>query len=100
MSDWAAPVHKVYDLIRGTNPQPGATTSLHGNKLKIFDCELTGQDIPATPGEVIEISDSGISVAGPGGSLLLKRVQTPGQPKTGAADFARSTGLRAGERLT
>jgi methionyl-tRNA formyltransferase len=97
--DWSQPILKVYDLIRGTNPQPGATTSLRGQKLRIFDCELIMQNISGVPGEVIESSDEGITVAGPGGKLLIQRVQPQGQPKTSARDYAISVGLKVGERL-
>ena len=97
--DWAQPIVKVYNLIRGTNPQPGATTLLHGQRLKIFDCELIMQNVAAAPGDIIESSDKGIAVAGQGGWLLIKRVQLQGQPKIGAAEYALKIGLKAGERL-
>jgi methionyl-tRNA formyltransferase len=105
--DWAQPVDKVYNLIRGTNPQPGAITLMRGQKLKIFDCELILQDVAAAPGEIIEVSDKGIVVAGRGGRLLIKRVQPQGQaPSAGsgqakvkAAEYAASAGLKAGDRL-
>jgi methionyl-tRNA formyltransferase len=97
--DWSQPVERVYNLIRGTNPQPGATASLRGEKLKIFDCELIMQDDPAVPGEIRGSSDKGIAVAGRGGWLLIKRVQPRGQPKISASEYAISVGLRAGERL-
>lgn len=97
--DWVQPVARVYNLIRGTNPQPGATTLLRGQKLKIFDCDLILQDVAAAPGEVVEISDKGIAVAGRGGRLIIKRVQPQGQSKIKASEYAASAGLRAGERL-
>jgi len=97
--DWAQPVVKVYNLIRGTNPQPGATTSLRGRKLKIFECELIMQNVSAAPGEIMESSDKGIAVAGQGGWLLIKRVQPQGQPKVNASEYALSVGLKAGERF-
>ena len=97
--DWAQPIVKVYDLIRGTNPQPGATTLLRGQKLKIFECELIMRDVSAAPGEIRESSDKGIAVAGRGGLLLIKRVQSQGQPKISASEYALSVGLRAGERF-
>ena len=34
---WATHVDFVYDLIRGTNPAPGAWTTLNGKKVQIFD---------------------------------------------------------------
>jgi methionyl-tRNA formyltransferase len=97
--DWAQPIHKVYNLIRGTNPQPGATTALRGQKLKIFDCELVMQTASDSPGKIIISSEAGITVAGRGGTLLIKRVQPRGQPKISASDYARSTVLRVGEIL-
>ena len=97
--DWAQPIIKVYNLIRGTNPQPGATTSLRGQKLKIFDCDLIMQAVSAPFGEIIETSDKGIAVAGQGGRLLIKRVQPQGQPKIDASEYAIKVGLKAGERL-
>ena len=96
---WAQPVVKVYNLIRGTNPQPGAITSLRGRKLKIFECELIMQSVSAAPGEVVESSDKGIAVAGRGGWLLIKRVQPQGQTKINASEYALSVGLKVGERF-
>ena len=96
---WAEPITKVYNLIRGTNPQPSATTSLRGRKLKIFECELIMQNVSAAPGEIMESSDKGIAVAGQGGLLLIKRVQPQGQPKINASEYALSVGLRVGERF-
>ncbi len=97
--DWAQPMQKVYNLIRGTNPQPGATTSLRGQKLKLFECELVKRTASAAPGEIIEVSGQGVAVAGVGGCLLVKRVQPQGQPKLTASEFALSVGLKPGERL-
>ena len=98
--DWAQPILKVYNLIRGTNPQPGATTSLRAQNLKIFDCELIAQNVPAAPGEIIKSSDKGIAVAGQAGWLLIKRVQPQGQPKVSASEYALKVDLKAGERLS
>ena len=97
--DWAQPIVKVYNLIRGTNPQPGATTSLRNQKLKIFDCHLIMQAVSAAPGDIIDTSDKGIVVAGQGGRLLIKRVQPQGQSKMSASEYALKVGLKAGERL-
>ncbi len=46
--DWSRPVQEVYNLIRGTNPQPGAWTTFQGNELKIFDSDMVDAD--GTPG--------------------------------------------------
>ncbi|MFQ5934566.1 MAG: methionyl-tRNA formyltransferase, partial [Dehalococcoidia bacterium] len=42
--DWGKPAQEVYNLIRGTNPQPGASTQFKGQTLKLFDSELKAGD--------------------------------------------------------
>lgn len=44
-------------------------------------------------------SERGCAVASQGGYLLIKRVQPRGSPKVSTPDFARSVGLKRGERL-
>jgi methionyl-tRNA formyltransferase len=97
--DWNEPAQKIYNLIRGTNPQPGATTRLGDTQFKVFDSELRTGDVKGTPGEVIEITESGFLVATQGGAILIKRVQPKGSPKITAADFIARSGLALGSRL-
>ncbi len=97
--DWNEPAQKIYNLIRGTNPQPGATTRLGDTQFKVFDSELRTGDVKRTPGEVIEITESGFLVAAQGGAILIKRVQPKGSPKIAAADFAAQSGLKLGDQL-
>ena len=97
--DWSAEASRVYNLIRGTNPQPGATTSFRGRKLQVFDSALLAGDDAHTPGEIIESDQTGITVASQGGCILIKRLRPEGMPKTGASDYAASVDLKVGERL-
>ena len=97
--DWHRPADEVYNLIRGTNPHPGAMTSYGDIKLKIFDSELRSGDLKGAPGEVIEVIDSGFLVAVPGGAISIKRVQPKDSPKIAAVDFAARYGLKPGDHL-
>lgn len=97
--DWSQPAPRVYNLIRGTNPQPGATTYFRGEKLKIFDCELRLSPGEVTPGEIIAVIGEGFLVAALGGAILVRRVQPSGSPKIAAPDFVASARLRAGASL-
>jgi methionyl-tRNA formyltransferase len=97
--DWHRPAGEVYNLIRGTNPQPGATTAYGDIKLKIFDSELRPGNLKGVPGEVIEIAESGFLVAAPGGAIFIKRVQPEGSSKIAAADFTAQSGLKPGDHL-
>lgn len=97
--DWERPLSEVYNLIRGTNPQPGATTFWKGTKLKIYDSAKFEQDVGRSPGEVAKITDEGFLVASQGGAVLVKRVQPDGSSKMPAKDFARDADLHVGERF-
>lgn len=105
--DWAKPVHEVYNLIRGTNPQPGATTRWKGKKLKLFDSarcpeldqRMAAGSLKAAPGTVIDVTADGFSVAAVGGAIRVKRVQPEGSGKVPAADFLAQSGLQPGEGL-
>ena len=93
--DWNRPVADVYNLIRGTNPQPGAWTTHNGEVLKIFDCSMS--EVSGTPGEVKEISEDGITVSAKGGGLLIQRVRPENHKKTNSYEFASKCELSCGE---
>lgn len=97
--DWSQPVRKVYDLIRGTNPHPGATTFCQGKKLKLYDARMLTETSTASPGEVFEMSEEGFAVSAAGGAILIKRVQPQGSNKMSASDFLKLSGLTRGARL-
>ena len=96
--DWSKPVGEVYNLIRGTNPQPGAWTTRDGEKLDIFDC--TKLDEPGgTPGEITAVGDQGFKVSAGDGQILVQRVRPAGGGKVPASDYVAASGLAVGARL-
>ncbi len=96
--DWGKPVQEVYNLIRGTNPAPGAWTTHAGKTLQIFDSAKL-DEASGAPGEVVDVSGDGIAVAAAGGGILVKRVRAEGGQKVPAGEFATEAGLAKGERL-
>ena len=95
--DWGRPVADVYNLIRGTNPAPGAWTTVSGEELGLFDARRSGQT--GTPGEVVSVTEDGVTVAADGGSIRLIRVRPAGGGKIAAADWAAAAGITVGTRL-
>lgn len=96
---WHEPATRIYALIRGCNPQPGAWTTFEGEKVRLFDCRLTGQQRPGMPGRVLAVESEGVEVRLNGGVLRVMRVQPAGGKKMPAAEWAASVGLREGSRL-
>ncbi len=96
--DWSKPAAEVYNLIRGTNPQPGAWTTRDGAKLDVFDCAKV-EGGGGAPGEVTEVGDDGFTVSAGDGRIVVKRVRPAGEGKVSGGDYARASGLAAGARL-
>ena len=93
--DWSKPVAQIYNLIRASNPAPGAWSTINGQKVDLFDsakAATTGK-----PGEIIAISEQGMTIAAQDGAILAKRVRGSDGKKIPAAEFAKSAGLKAGD---
>ncbi len=94
---WQEPTQQCYNIIRASNPQPGAWTTHNGNTLKIYDAGVSTET--GRPGTVLSISDEGILVAAGDGSVLLKRVRADAG-KVAASEYAASSALAAGEQFS
>ena len=92
--DWFKSSADVYNLIRGTNPQPGSWTTHDGNELKVFDCAKV--EASGKPGEVVAVSDEGITVATKDGGILVKRVKPHDDKKITSVDYISKVSLTAG----
>jgi methionyl-tRNA formyltransferase len=93
--DWARPVGDVYNLIRASNPAPGAWTKFKGAEVQIFDCAKSAGS--GAPGQVLAVDDKGITVAAGGGAIVIKRARASGGQKIAAAEYAKTAGLKAGD---
>jgi len=97
--NWSAPIDRVYNLIRGTNPQPGATTYFHGKTLKIFDAKPIHDIVGNLPGQIVDSSADGLVVSLKCGAILVQKVQMNKSSKIEAAEFAKQARLEIGDRL-
>jgi methionyl-tRNA formyltransferase len=100
--DWSRPLEEVYDLIRGCDPQPGAYTLFEGKKVRFYGAkaffgEKASAGIP--PGQVIELTEDGILVAGNGGAFLIKKVRPEDEGKIQALEFAKKNNIGKGGKL-
>jgi methionyl-tRNA formyltransferase len=95
--DWSRPVTTIYNLIRGSDPQPGAYTLWRGEKLRLYDAALVPGE-PLRPGVIEQISAEGWLIGAGAGGVLVRRVRA-GEGKVDAAVFAANQGLTVGEML-
>jgi len=101
--DWGKPWRQIDRLIRGCNPAPGAWTTLDGKTIRVFEAKpLPAKDpkgIAGKMGEVVEVGAEGFTVVCADGRIKVVRVQADG-PKIAASEFAASSKLTTGTRLS
>jgi methionyl-tRNA formyltransferase len=101
--NWASHVDFVYDLVRGSNPAPGAWTTLAGKKVQIFDARKhlfrTFGAVKGKIGEVSEITPGSFFVTAQGGRIEVMKAKHEDGKKVSAAEFVVNFGLTPGTVL-
>jgi methionyl-tRNA formyltransferase len=96
---WYEPARRVYDLIRGCDPQPGAWTRFEEERLRLYHCRLVGEQRPGMPGEVLDVDECGFTIRLNGDVLRVGRVRLGEARKSDAAEWAAQVDLKAGYRF-
>jgi len=101
--NWQAHVDQIYNLIRGCNPSPGAWTTVHGQKVRIYEvvCHRTRtfSAVRGKPGEVCAIGERSVDVTAQGGRLELLTVRIEAGAKMPAPALAASLPIAVGAAL-
>ena len=99
--NWTQPATVIARRVRAFNPFPGATTTLQGDPIKLWQAELVeaGRDSGQASGTVLAADSGGIVVQCGSGLLRLTELQRAGGKRLLAADFLRGQALAAGTVL-
>ncbi|MBE8526075.1 methionyl-tRNA formyltransferase [Amycolatopsis sp. H6(2020)] len=88
--DWQAPSEQVAALVRGTTPEPGAWTTLEGQRVKVAGLVPVGASSGHRPGTV-RLEGQQVLVSAGDGDLRLGRIQPAGKKMMAAPDWARGS---------
>jgi len=95
--NWANHVDHIYNLIRASNPAPGAWCELGGKTVHLFDCRKhpvrTFGEVQGVPGQVARITDTSIFINAHGGLIEVLRLREAEGKKMGAGEYAKAQGL-------
>ena len=98
---WQQEAYQIDRQIRALNPSPGAFTTLNQEIVKIWLSENIShrwkKDVKYVPGEVLEIDEFGINVAGSDGVVRLLELQKAGSKRITAIQFAKNMQLKTGQ---
>ncbi|WP_104140107.1 methionyl-tRNA formyltransferase [Arthrobacter sp. ZGTC131] len=86
--DWSAPALSVGRRARGVTPEPGAWTTLDGQRLKLEPVRLRPEAAAQVPGKVA-LDGKSVLVGTGSHPVELTRVQPAGKKMMSAADWAR-----------
>lgn len=98
--DWNKTAQQVHNLVRGTDPWPGAYTFLNGNRMRVWKTSLTNEKSDShNTGQIIEVSDDGILVKCSDEYILIREIQFDSSKRMNVRDYIRGHQIDAGEIL-
>ena len=98
--DWSWPAERLYGLIRGLDPWPGASTYCNGKPLKLFRCLLADTSRKySTPGRVKDFTDRGLEIETGRGTVIVNEFQSPGKRRLPAREFIQGSRIGPGSVL-
>lgn len=81
--NWNMSSREIHNLVRGLNPWPIAYTDYKGERMKIYETEISEEKTSSKPGTILDVNKSGVKVACKDSVLVVKKVQFPnGKPLT------------------
>lgn len=101
--NWANHVDWIHNTVRGSDPAPGAWTTIGGKKLQLFGSRKhlvrTFGAVKGQNGEIIGVGAETIRITAQGGQIEIARVKHEDGKKMPAAEWAKSAGVGAGTLL-
>jgi len=85
--DFMKPGPVVYNLIRGCDPQPGASAQAGDREVRLFNSSYRPGSPEEPPGTVIATTDGSVEIAAIGGTITVARAQIEGEGKVPAAQL-------------
>ncbi len=73
--DWSRSAREIHNLVRGTNPWPGAYTFYNGEKMKVWRTSVKDDTAGKAPGTILSVNRDGISVACGLGTVVIRELQ-------------------------
>ena len=97
---WSWPAERLYGLIRGLDPWPGAFTYYNEMMLKLFGCSLANKrETFSAPGRIKGLTERGLQIETGQGSIIVEEIQASGKKRLPVKEFQRGSTLSVGSIL-
>jgi len=98
--DWERPAHEIHNRVRGLQPWPMASTTIHGTRCLIHRTRSTDQSTEASAGAVVEATGDALAVAtGDRRVLRIVMIQPEGRRVMAVREFLSGRKLIPGTLL-
>ncbi|NLB51589.1 MAG: methionyl-tRNA formyltransferase [Syntrophomonadaceae bacterium] len=97
--NWQDQAASIINQIRALDPQPGASTILGEQNLKIFKGKITQESVTGQPGEIIGFSPVGFIVKTGNLGIEILELQKPGKKRINTVEFLKGHHLKTGTIL-
>jgi len=101
--NWNNHVDFIHNTIRGSDPAPGAWTTIGGKKLQLFGSKKhlvrTFGAVKGKIGEITEITDAGMRITAQGGQIEVAKVKGEETKKISPAEWAKGANVAVGTIL-
>lgn len=112
--DWARTSQQVHNLVRGTDPWPGAYTFYNGDRMRVWKTQvldgkyggplppqktsalLEGNPLPVVPGTIVHVDKDGPVVATESGFIKILELQFDSGKRMPASEYLRGHRLEEG----
>lgn len=98
--DWKKSAQEIHNLVRGTDPWPGAYTFLNSNRMRVWRTSLidfAGEKYSI--GEIVKVDDKGILVKCFDACILITELQFDSSKRMKVSDYIRGHQINTGEKL-
>jgi len=98
--NWSWPAERLYGLIRGLDPWPGAFTYYNEKMLKLFGCYLVNKGKAfSAPGKIKGLNERGLEIETGKGSIIVEEIQASGKKRLPVMEFLKGSTLSVGSIL-
>jgi methionyl-tRNA formyltransferase len=98
--DWSRDAQAVHNLVRGTDPWPGAFTFYRGERMRIWKTAVSTQSIKGKiPGTICTVDREGVLVVCGTGAVIVREVQFDSGKRMSVDEYIRGHQINEGEVL-
>jgi len=98
--NWNWPALKIHNWIRGLSPKPGMSTTLHGQRIRVFKTVVIDDLEQCIPGVVQNQSRDELIISTGANHLSIIELQQEGRKRLHIAEFLRGHTISIGEAFT